>query len=1269
MLRKYHIVAIPIRIVVNRFGDHDPDGMMYVLKENESIIKKQVEFSPFSTVDLVEPLVIRACVGDEVEILFENQLPFRTGISIQNADYDVMTSDGAFVGLNRDTTVKPGGKIKYKWKVFNEGVHFFSDLGNALSSEKGSNVHGLFGALFVEPRGSWWTDPITGRLINSGTFADVHNPILPSFREFGWFFHDEMEVDDLTGEQPINPHTLQPEATHLVNYRAEPMRNRLRLIQEGVVCPDCEGEEVHHDSWVFGDPDTPILRAYVGDPIKIRLVHGGTQETHSFHYHVHQWLFEMNDMDSEIVDVQAISPQTQFTVSPAYGAGSLQGAMGDSIIHCHLYPHFGEGMWGIQRTFDTLQDGTMCYPNGVQIKALLPLPDRPKPPRPTPERPGFPNFIPGIPGFKAPRPPLGIENGRPPTEIERNHFVENYRPGAVFVNPVRENTPVRYYDVVLIQMPIIYNNQGWHDPEGRLFVLAEDEDDIRAGRKKPEPLVIRANAGEAIRFRFTNKLPETLGGNAFQLVNRTYEAGMHVHFVKFDVLVSDGANVGWNYDSSVLSGETIEYQWFADVELKTTFWHDHLFANEHQQHGVFASINIEPRGSKFLDPYSDNEIKSGAQARIVNKLIPDFREINLFVHDFALLFDKDGYPLNPPNFPGSPDDPGVMGVNYRNEPLQFRLKEPDYDPAYVFSSWVHGDPVTPLLETYNGDPVRVRLIQGSHEESHSFNLHRQRWHRERPDLDSDIDQQQHIAIAETFTLEFNMEGEGDFDLLYHFGSVDDIWLGNWGIFRSYEKRVSHLKALPDRNHLSERLEPLPCPTGKKPPIACLPEMCYPENARIRKYNVVALNTKIIYNDDGDHDPYGIVFALEKDVDDILCGKLNPEPLIIRANVGDYVEIHLTNCLIGEDHHNGRHGYPEVPVEAFFPPSNRISLHAQLAVYDVRNSDGATVGYNDDQTIGPGESITFRWYIDQEFGSANLWDMTDIRNHRHHGAFGMLIAEPRGSKYLHHRMRKEVETGSQVIISTPLLPEFREFSLVMHDGVRLLNKNKKLIIDPKPLFVKEEQEEQDFEDQGSRGFNYRKERFSNRLKRFEEVYQVFSSRIHGDPSTPVFLAYAGDPVVFRLIFPSDKPRAHAFVLHGHTFLRSEDDINSSPISVRGQNTVGTNDDLHILYGAGGLFNRPGDYMYRSGNIRWDVELGLWGIMRVFWRKTFKLAKLRGHKHRQYYLFRRMSNIEKDEKENTIINISLEDSSSFERIEISIENELQELLDSPSEGVKT
>ena len=70
------------------------------------------------------------------------------------------------------------------------------------------------------------------------------------------------------------------------------------------------------------------------------------------------------------------------------------------------------------------------------------------------------------------------------------------------------------------------------------------------GKERTRTTSIPCECWGSIRFKYTNKLPETLGGNAFQLVNRTYEAGMHVHFVKFDPLVSDGANVGWNYDSA-----------------------------------------------------------------------------------------------------------------------------------------------------------------------------------------------------------------------------------------------------------------------------------------------------------------------------------------------------------------------------------------------------------------------------------------------------------------------------------------------------------------------------------------------------------------------------------------------------------------------------------------------------------------------------------------------------------------------------------------------
>ena len=48
-----------------------------------------------------------------------------------------------------------------------------------------------------------------------------------------------------------------------------------------------------------------------------------------------------------------------------------------------------------------------------------------------------------------------------------------------------------------------YNRYGDHDPDGLLFVPMSQVEDIRCGRKKPIPLILRANAGDWIEVRRT----------------------------------------------------------------------------------------------------------------------------------------------------------------------------------------------------------------------------------------------------------------------------------------------------------------------------------------------------------------------------------------------------------------------------------------------------------------------------------------------------------------------------------------------------------------------------------------------------------------------------------------------------------------------------------------------------------------------------------------------------------------------------------------------
>ena len=645
-IRSFEIEAIQIPIVYNKYGDHDPDGLLYVLEKDAERIKREALANFHQEIpqpcEEVKPLVLRVNLGDEVHVRFRHSLDRPLSIHVQGLAYHVQSSDGASVGYNMDSATK--SEIDYVWYAGKEGVFLFSDLGDARSSEAGTNVHGLFGAVIVEAPESRWLDPETGEELESGLFADIYPPAGPAFREYAVFFHDELEIKDKDGMQPMDHHTGEPSGTTAISYRAEPMRNRRPLTED----PADSGEDISMSSWVYGDPAPPIPRAYVGDPSKIRLIHGGIKETHVFHLHNHQWRLEGDNRSSTIIDSISISPQECYTLDILHGAGSRNGVIGDVIFHCHLYPHFHEGMWTLWRIHDRLEDGRGRLPDGTPVPALLPLKDRVRPPEKEKEHPGYPNFINGTVGEPPLQPPFGIldREGNPltePTELERANFVANPAAGALYTETCPCHTggcscseeKVKVFEIAMVQARVVYNRYGWHDPQGRFFVLKEVLEKhggldcyiqkVEAGKIRVEPLVIRANAGDCIELRTTNLLPEFLEESPFQMRTRTDIVGHHVHLVKFDTIVSDGAANGWNNIAGARRYETLVERFFADVELKTVFFHDHLFANSHQQHGLFGAMVIEEAGATFHDIRTGRELRYGTRAVIRRRDGTSFR--------------------------------------------------------------------------------------------------------------------------------------------------------------------------------------------------------------------------------------------------------------------------------------------------------------------------------------------------------------------------------------------------------------------------------------------------------------------------------------------------------------------------------------------------------------------------------------------------------------------------------------------------------------------
>ncbi len=356
-------------------------------------------------------------------------------------------------------------------------THRYADL-PILNMVKGNEiVHSDLTAIIAGPPPSYLLSGVT----STPTYPNRSQP----FREFTIIFHDEVgavqafpefETDNLN----FTLHSVRD--AFAINYGtggagAEILANRVG-VGPAKDCAECKYEEFFLTSWALGDPamvvdkpanapcstsqieagdtscytlgykaskayfpDDPsnVYHSYLADHVKFRNVHAGSDDHHIFHLHAHQWLHTPKSDSSSYRDSQSIGQGAGYTYEIAYeGSGNRNRTAGDSIFHCHFYPHFAQGMWSLWRVHDVLELGTRldgtgrpaagsrALPDaeilsGTPIPAIVPIPVLAMAPLPgavqivngqvslpttVTANPGFPFFVPGIAGRRPPHPPM-----------------------------------------------------------------------------------------------------------------------------------------------------------------------------------------------------------------------------------------------------------------------------------------------------------------------------------------------------------------------------------------------------------------------------------------------------------------------------------------------------------------------------------------------------------------------------------------------------------------------------------------------------------------------------------------------------------------------------------------------------------------------------------------------------------------------------------------------------------------------------------------------
>jgi hypothetical protein len=294
--------------------------------------------------------------------------------------------------------------------------------------------------------------------------------------------------------------------------------------------------------------------------------------------------------------------------------------------------------------------------------------------------------------------------------------VKNFNVSAIDQN-------IRYHEgapgtmEVDLERKMVFGNE-----QGKMYVLDGDRGRVKAGELRPSPLTLHVNVGDCMKINLKNEMAKE-------------RAGFHVDMMAFDPKDSFGANVGNNPgDQTIGPGQSKTYTYYAHPEYGelAALVQDWGNVVENPRNGLFGSIIVGPKGSRYRDPMTGDDItiKSSWRADVlVDRTIPG-NDNRKNYRDFSLMFQDEDNVLGVSFMPYLQQVAGITAVNYRSEPTAWRI-EKGCEVSEIFSCTKAGDTLsTPLLQAHVGDPVAIHVLGAFNEQVQLFTVDGHEWPHE-----------------------------------------------------------------------------------------------------------------------------------------------------------------------------------------------------------------------------------------------------------------------------------------------------------------------------------------------------------------------------------------------------------------------------------------------------------------------------------------------------------------------------------------------------------